>query len=228
MASYRVDTLDVLCEDSRLEALRRAGHVERIDADHWKIPGDIAERGMAYDAPSRPKGFGIRTLSTLDLNRQVGSDGATWLDHELVAKDHLPLAGTGFGQEVNAALDRRAAHLVEMGHASVKDGFISIPRRTIAALERQEINRVGKEMAAERGLTYSPSGSGEYVSGQLAGVANLASGRFAMIEDGLGFQLVPWQPVLEKRLDQHISGVRRDDGGIEWSFSRNRQIGLGL
>ena len=30
----------------RLEALRRAGHVERIDADHWKIPGDIAERGI--------------------------------------------------------------------------------------------------------------------------------------------------------------------------------------
>jgi type IV secretory pathway VirD2 relaxase len=212
----------------RLEALRRAGHVERIDADHWKIPGDIAERGMAYDAPGRPKDFGIRTLSTLDLDRQVGSDGATWLDHELVAKDHLPLAGTGFGQEVNAALDRRAARLVEMGHASVKDGFISIPRRTVAALERQEIDRVGKEMAAERGLTYSQSRPGEYVSGRLAGVANLASGRFAMIEDGLGFQLVPWQPVLEKRLDQHISGVRRDDGGVEWSFSRNRQIGLGL
>ena len=49
-----------------------------------------------------------------------------------------------------------------------------------------------------------------------------------MIEDGLGFQLVPWQPVLEKRLDQHISGVRRDDGGIEWSFGRKRQIGIGL
>jgi hypothetical protein len=212
----------------RLEALRRAGHVERTDADHWKIPTDIAERGMAYDAPSRPKDFGIRTLSTLDLDRQVGSDGATWLDRELVAKDHLPLAGTGFGREVNTALDRRAARLVEMGHASVKDGFISIPRRTITALERQEVERVGKEMAAERGLTYAPSGPGEYVSGRLAGVANLASGRFAMIENGLGFQLVPWQPVLEKRLDQHISGVRRDDGGIEWSFSRKRQIGIGM
>jgi len=66
------------------------------------------------------------------------------------------------------------------------------------------------------------------LSGRLAGVANLASGRFAMIEDGLGFQLVTWQPVLEKRLDQHISGIRRDDGAIEWSFSRKRQIGLGL
>jgi hypothetical protein len=56
------------------------------------------------------------------------------------------------------------------------------------------------------------------VTGRLAGVATLVRGRFAMIEDGPGVQLVPWQPVLEKRLDQHISGVRRDEGGIEWSF----------
>jgi hypothetical protein len=77
------------------------------------------------------------------------------------------------------------------------------------------VERVGKQMAAERGLTYAPSGPGEYVTGWLAGVANLTSGRFAMIEDGLGFQLVPWQPVLEKRLDQYMSGIRRDDGGIE-------------
>jgi hypothetical protein len=49
-----------------------------------------------------------------------------------------------------------------------------------------------------------------------------------MIERGLGFQLVPWQRVLKKRFDHHISGVRRDDGGIERRFSRHRQIGLGL
>ena len=46
------------------------------------------------------------------------------------------------------------------------------------------------------------------------------------IEDGLGFQLVPWQPVLEKRIGQHLSGVRRDDGGIEWGFGRQRGLGL--
>jgi hypothetical protein len=33
----------------RLEALRRAGHVERLDADTWRVPADIAERGMCYD-----------------------------------------------------------------------------------------------------------------------------------------------------------------------------------
>ncbi|MDP1964642.1 MAG: DUF3363 domain-containing protein, partial [Reyranella sp.] len=33
----------------RLEALRRAGHAERIDADHWRVPADLVERGQAYD-----------------------------------------------------------------------------------------------------------------------------------------------------------------------------------
>jgi hypothetical protein len=45
--------------------------------------------------------------------------------------------------------------------------------------------------------------------------ASLVSGRFAMIENGLGFQLVPWQPILEKHIGQHIGGLQRDDGGIE-------------
>jgi hypothetical protein len=33
----------------RLEALRRAGHAERIGDDHWKVPNDIVARGQAYD-----------------------------------------------------------------------------------------------------------------------------------------------------------------------------------
>jgi hypothetical protein len=63
-------------------------------------------------------------------------------------------------------------------------------------------------------------------SGRLAGIASLVSGRFAMIEKGLGFQLVPWQPILEKRIGQHITGLQRDDGGIEWTLGRNRGLSL--
>lgn len=66
----------------------------------------------------------------------------------------------------------------------------------------------------------------EAVSGQLIGQARLASGRFAMIEDGLGFSLVPWNDVLEKRLGQTISGIPMPGGGFNWSFGRN--LGLGL
>jgi Protein of unknown function (DUF3363) len=45
---------------------------------------------------------------------------------------------------------------------------------------------------------------------------------FAMVDNGLGFQLVPWQPHLEKRIGQYIGGLHREDGGIEWTFGRNR------
>lgn len=75
----------------RLEALRRAGHVERVDADHWRVPTDIVERGRAYDLAQGGDGLRVRTLSTFDLERQIASDGATWLDRELVADKRTSL-----------------------------------------------------------------------------------------------------------------------------------------
>lgn len=52
------------------------------------------------------------------------------------------------------------------------------------------------------------------------------SGRFAMIDDGLGVQLVPWSPSHEKQLGRHVSGRARSDGGIDWSFGGKRGISL--
>ncbi|MBR0900774.1 relaxase/mobilization nuclease and DUF3363 domain-containing protein [Bradyrhizobium tropiciagri] len=218
----------------RLEALRRAGHVERIDADHWKIPQDMTERGMAYDlSHGGGDGLSVRTLSTFDLDRQVGSDGATWLDRELASRSRTPLVAAGFGREVTDALERRRQSLVSMGYATrLPDGRIQGPKDLVATLERAEVARVGSEMAAARKLAFQPPKAGEYVSGRLLGSANLASGRFAMIETfigdgGLGFSLVPWQPILDRRIGQHITGAMRSDGsGIEWSFGRKRELGL--
>ena len=210
----------------RLEALRRAGLVERIDADNWKVPKDIVERGQAYDLSQGGDGLRIRTLSGIGLDRQIASDGATWLDRQIIADDRSAIRDSGFGREVGKAMNRRAQRFVEMGLATAKDGKIRVPVNTVATLERQEVERVGHQMARERGLTYVPANAGDYVSGRLAGIASLVSGRFAMIDNGLGFQLVPWQPLLEKRIGQHITGLQRDDGGIEWSFGRKRGLGL--
>lgn len=57
-------------------------------------------------------------------------------------------------------------------------------------------------------------------------VITFASGRFAMIDGGLGFQLVPWTPSLEKQIGRHVSGVAREDGGVDWSFGRKRDMGI--
>ncbi|WP_236843343.1 DUF3363 domain-containing protein [Bradyrhizobium icense] len=209
----------------RLEALRRAGHVERIDADRWLVPNDIVERGQAYDLSQGTNRPQLRVLSSFGLERQIASDGATWLDRELAARGPIPLTDSGFGRQVNDALARRAQRLVETGHATAKDGQISVPRRAIAALDRQEIARAGGAMASAR---IEP---GEFVSGTLVGSTYLASARYAMLETlsgdgGLGFTLVPWQPVLDNRIGQHIAGVMRDTGNMDWSFGRKRGLGL--
>jgi type IV secretory pathway VirD2 relaxase len=210
----------------RLEALRRAGHVERIDADHWRVPGDLVDRGMAYDLSRGGDGLRVRILSTLGLEQQIGSDGATWLDRELVAHGRVPVEAAGFGREVAEALERRAERLAETGHAKRQpDGLYLLPRNLVAALERREVERMGQEMAKARGRAFQPVKAGEFVSGTLAGSADLASGRYAMIDDGLGFSLVPWQQVLDRRIGQHIAGIARDDG-IEWTFGRKRGLGL--
>jgi hypothetical protein len=94
---------------------------------------------------------------------------------------------------------------------------ILIPTGVAAALERQEVDRVGRALAAELGLTYRPGQQGEYVSGKLAGVAALASGSFSMIDDDLGFRLVSWQSVLDSRVGQHITG-------IDWTFGHSRGL----
>jgi hypothetical protein len=47
-----------------------------------------------------------------------------------------------------------------------------------------------------------------------------------MIDDGLGFQLVPWRPALERRLGQQVSGILTPGGGIDWNFQRKRGLGL--
>jgi type IV secretory pathway VirD2 relaxase len=211
----------------RLEALRRGDHAERIDVDHWRVPADLPARGQAYDLAQHRGNFRISILSLTGLDQQIGSDGATWLDRELASPSRTTIANTGFGREVTEAMERRRQSLVHMGHAArLQDGRIRVSKDFISNLERTEVTRVGKAMAAERGLTFTAAETGEYVSGTLIGSAQLASGRFAMIDDGIGFQLVPWQPVLDKRIGQHITGTVRDAGGIEWSFGRKRGLGL--
>jgi len=70
------------------------------------------------------------------------------------------------------------------------------------------------------------STDGDNVSGIYSRRFSRASGRFAMIDEGLGFRLVPRSPSIEEHLDRHVSGMVRTGGGIDWSFGRKRGLGL--
>jgi hypothetical protein len=68
--------------------------------------------------------------------------------------------------------------------------------------------------------------TGNQVAGVYQRRLSLSSGRFAMIDDGLGFNLVPWSPSLEAHLGRHLAGIARPDGGVDWSFGRRRTLGI--
>lgn len=91
----------------RLEALRRVGHVERIDADQWRIPADLPKRGQAYDLALDMTAIRVTVLSPTSLEQQIGHEGATWLDRELAFRQRTILADDGFGRDVTVALVRR-------------------------------------------------------------------------------------------------------------------------
>jgi Protein of unknown function (DUF3363) len=211
----------------RLEALRRAGHVERVDADHWRVPADLPDRGQTYDLARDRANIRISVLSPTGLDQQIGHEGATWLDRELLSRQRIALAGEGFGQEVRAALEQRRRALVNMGHVTdLGDGRVRAPKDLMQRLEAVDIERAGRTLAGERGLQWQRAIPGDSISGQLVGSTRLSSGRFAMIDDGLGFSLVPWRDALEPQIGRHISGIVMPGGGVDWSFTRSRGLGL--
>jgi hypothetical protein len=155
----------------------------------------------------------------------VTSDGATWLDRQLVSRDRGALADAGFGAEVRSALERRKDELIRQGHAwRAPDGSLRARKDLLSVLERQEVERVGQRLAAERGLAFKAVDDGQTICGKLIGSAQLASGRFAMVDDGLGFSLVPWRPVIEKEIGREVIGIMR---GRDVSWQLGRKLGFG-
>ena len=53
----------------------------------------------------------------------------------------------------------------------------------------------------------------------------LASGRYAMLDDGRGFSLVPWKPMIEQRLGQQIAATVRG-GSASWQITRARGLSI--
>ncbi|MFT3691407.1 MAG: DUF3363 domain-containing protein [Paenirhodobacter sp.] len=205
----------------------RTHHIKlpHLDAAGDSPPGSIVEL-RSYEDAQGTRRVALAVRSDLDLGAQVGATGSTWLDRQAIAREPIALSDSGFGAEVRQALDERAEHLIGENLAERQGGRVVFARRLLATLRNRELRAVGEQLASETGMPFNRAGSGEYVAGTYRQRLALASGRFAMLDDGLGFQLVPWSPSLEKQIGRHVSGVARDDGGVDWDFGRKRGLGL--
>ncbi|WP_227459604.1 relaxase/mobilization nuclease and DUF3363 domain-containing protein [Cupriavidus pauculus] len=208
----------------RLEALRRAGIVERVADGLWKVPDDLAERGRQYDA-QRLGGVAVEMKSHLPIERQARVIGATWLDQQLIGGGR-GLGDLGFGGEAKHAMQQRADFLAEQGLAERRGQRVILARNLLATLRNRELAQAAKHIAADTGLEHRPVTDGQRVAGIYRRSVMLASGRYAMLDDGMGFSLVPWRPVIEQRLGQQIAATVRGSG-VSWEVGRQRGPSVG-
>lgn len=207
----------------RLEAIRRlTGGVSRDEDGSWNITADHLDRAAEYEAvraSGRP--VVVETLSMKPVDRLVDIDAATWLDHEIVASNPVPLRDAGFGRDVGNAQARRRQWLLAQQFAQELHGHL-VPRPgMIDALRRREVIRIGSSLSEELGSSFGEARVGDQVRGVFRRRIDMVSGRYALIERSRDFTLVPWRPVLDRQLGKNVSGVLRGDG-VSWSFGRGR------
>lgn len=207
--------------DGRIHHIKLAD----LDAAGDSEPGSIVELRKFDDARGQRRVV-IAVRSDLDIRAQVTASGATWLDRQAIAHEASGLSQGGFGAEVMQAMEQRADHLIAEGLAERRLGRIVFSRNLIATLRQRELEALGARLAAETGQPFNWAGSGEFIAGTYRQRFSIASGRFAMIDSGLSFQLVPWSPSLETQRGRHVSGIARGNGGVDWSFGRKRGLGL--
>jgi type IV secretory pathway VirD2 relaxase len=190
------------------------------------VEGGVVELRRIEPGEGGRGGIFVRALSDLPLDRQVTAAGATWLDRELVGREKTALSDTGFGAEARAAVAARTEHLIQEGLARRQAARVIFAQDLLGTLTRRELDAAAARIAQQTGLERRVLVEGDRASGTCRQRLDLVSGRFAMLDDGLGFQLVPWSDALEKHLDQQVSGVVLAGGRVEWSFGRRRGLGL--
>lgn len=204
----------------------RTHHLQFSDLEMTgDAPSGAIVEARSYEDASGRKRLSLAARSDLTVEAQIAAPGATWIDRQLLAREPAT-SGGAFGAEVREAMDRRVDHLVEKGLAKRQGQRVIFARDLLDTLKRQELDEASAKLAAQTGLAHRPSAVDEHVAGLYRQRVTLSSGRFAMIDDGLGFQLVPWRPALERHLGRQVMGVMSPGGTVDWALGRNRGLGM--
>lgn len=210
----------------RLEALCRSGVVARVADDVWAVPPDFLQKARQQDA-QKAAGHVVELRSHMPLEQQIKAMGATWLDRSLVmedAKGQQPVA-QGFGAHVREAVARRVDFLAGQGLAERRGQRVILARNLLATLRNRELAVAGKALQHQTGQTYRPAQDDEHVGGIYRRSVELASGRYALLDEGKSFSLVPWRPVIEHRLGQQVSAIVRGQS-VTWQIGRNQGVAI--
>lgn len=161
--------------------------------------------------PDNQQGFRGKITARIFIESHVpfeelaSANGATWLDRKLLSKEPLEFRNKGFGAEVNRALRLRQQWLIKEELMIEQNGRLVVRRKLLETLQRREVTHMAQKLQKELGLTYQPTASGERLKGQIHKTIKLASGRFAVVQKGKEFSLVPWRQAMALRKGSGLS-----------------------
>ena len=223
----------------RLATLVKAGVVQIAskdkdgDPNEWRVPDDFEERAIALDL-KQGRASGVKLLSVQDLEQQLASPGATWLDRSQVSwgrgdMDGLSSKISPFAKEMDTAFQQRREWLNEQGYAErSQEGarrYITFKRGYVKALEAEGFNAATKKLEGMTGKVHVAAQTGRLIEGTVAQKYELPQGPHAMIETQRAFYLVPWENHHAQKWGKRIKGRVRGGGDIDWDSGRSRGIG---
>ena len=210
----------------RLEALRRAGIVERIDADQWRIPEDFESRAAAYDA-GRNRQASVRVLSP-------GRSGQA----DRIGRRDLARPAADPRRNRRSCLGRLRSAGARGDGPAPRASYRTGRRHAPAARPRLLPAQPSRHPARARGC---PRRRGD---GREQGRCRSAPPRMARASAASSpapcsyraasspwsrrcheFTLVPWRPVIDRQLGREVMGVVQG-GSVSWQLGRSRSMAI--
>lgn len=204
----------------RLEAMRRAGLVERGANGVFAISGDHLDRALTFERMNAQRSPVVVAIeSHWPLREQVRASGPTRLDRILSGSEPA-LGGRGrVAAAEAAALQQRRMFLIEQGLMDTRDDKLG--GHAVSTMARAEIAEAASRVSEKLGVPvlteHRTSIEGAYVQR-----VDLAQGRMAVILQERQAFLVPWRPALERFAGRQVHGARRGNG-LSWSLNVKRQ-----